>query len=248
MFSIDPVERLSMTWTSSPRAEERLREVAPHEPRAAGDERLHWSMSSLIVSSAWMGRAARRPMTRCASAGESPRSKRSSVRLKLSISAVRTSPRPMREAATMERPRAPACGARGLGVAPRPLGLAQQLHHPVEVLRREGGRPVAALAAAVEGEALLDEVGPVGGGEGGHEEGEGRAAVRGVEEADRHAESLPERPELDEAQLLGGGGGGRRSHDERGRAARRVEGLAHARLVARRRADEERAPGRGEAP
>ena len=59
MFSMEPVERLSMTWTSSAPLEERLREVAPHEARAAGDEGLHSSMSSLIVSSAWIGRAAR---------------------------------------------------------------------------------------------------------------------------------------------------------------------------------------------
>ena len=81
MFSIEPVERSSSDVDLVAPREQRLREVASHEAGTAGDERLHSSMSSLIVSSAWIGRAARRPMTRCASAGASPRAKRSSVRL-----------------------------------------------------------------------------------------------------------------------------------------------------------------------
>ena len=69
MFSIEPGGEVVEDVDLVTPGEERLREVAAHEPGAARDQRLHSSMSSRIVSSAWIGRAARRPITRWASRG-----------------------------------------------------------------------------------------------------------------------------------------------------------------------------------
>ena len=113
----------------------------------------------------------------------------------------------MRLAATIERRkpwplRSSPTASDGRALAPRSFGLPQQLHHPIEVLGTDGGLVVAAFAAAVEGERLLDQVGAERGGQRRGHQRKGAAPVGAVLEPHRHPVLLAGRGHLGEAQVF----------------------------------------------
>jgi hypothetical protein len=88
----------------------------------------------------------------------------------------------------------------------------------------------------------------MGGGEGGGEEGEGRAAVGRVEEPDRNPVALASGRDLPEAKLLHRRRGRGGAQQQRGLLAGHVEGLPHQALRRRPDSDQQGPPGGGEPP